>query len=489
MKNPFFSIVIPTRNRHETLPYTISTILQQDCTNFEIIICDNNSTAETKDVVNKFQDQRIKYIRVENTLSMTDNFELAVSYVNGEYITTLADNDGFIQGSLAYLQNLLIINNYPEILRWQKNYYFWPDLPEVNRNYMHLFFNGKLEIINGDSVIIDVLDIQKTFSKLPTIYNSVVSKTLLNELKSRCGRFFNSVSPDIYTGFAFAHLSKKFFSLGVPITIGGTSSKSNGYNALKKSNKILKEFESLSGDIFHKKIPNVHSNQYIAAVYESFLHVKEDLNLDEIKLEMKEAFFKIIKNVIAHDTNEIEQTEKKILLACEDDRELNSYVKTLLLKYPIKVTKRSEASPAIGIPGYKNLLILDAYMFDLKNIFDVSVFMSKFYEYSLDRVGYPTLSSEMHEIGLNEKIAIWGKGHKSEMLLNKIKNNRSDLSVAFFIDSFQENLSSEPPILTPDNIKFKDDVDYLIIASMFVNDIKNMIQKFNLQKIILIYDE
>ena len=38
-KNPFFSIVIPTRNRADTLKYTIKTILNQDFQDYEIIIC------------------------------------------------------------------------------------------------------------------------------------------------------------------------------------------------------------------------------------------------------------------------------------------------------------------------------------------------------------------------------------------------------------------------------------------------------------------
>ena len=58
IKNPFFSIVIPTRNRADTLKYTIKTILNQDFQDYEIIICNNNSVDDTEEIVKKFSDKR-----------------------------------------------------------------------------------------------------------------------------------------------------------------------------------------------------------------------------------------------------------------------------------------------------------------------------------------------------------------------------------------------------------------------------------------------
>jgi len=63
MTSPFFSIVIPTRQRHDTLQYAIQTVLNQSYEDFELIIMDNMSTEETRLVVESFQDDRIKYHR------------------------------------------------------------------------------------------------------------------------------------------------------------------------------------------------------------------------------------------------------------------------------------------------------------------------------------------------------------------------------------------------------------------------------------------
>ena len=45
--NIFFNIIVPTKNRKETLKYTLQTISAQDYDNYKIIILDNNSSDGT----------------------------------------------------------------------------------------------------------------------------------------------------------------------------------------------------------------------------------------------------------------------------------------------------------------------------------------------------------------------------------------------------------------------------------------------------------
>jgi len=43
-----FRVVIPTRQRHERLPYSIRTVLDQNFVNYEIIVWDNYDNQEQK---------------------------------------------------------------------------------------------------------------------------------------------------------------------------------------------------------------------------------------------------------------------------------------------------------------------------------------------------------------------------------------------------------------------------------------------------------
>lgn len=64
----FVSIIIPTYNRANSIKYTLDSFLQQDYpkNKFEIIVCDNNSTDNVKEIVldyvEKYGENRIRYM-------------------------------------------------------------------------------------------------------------------------------------------------------------------------------------------------------------------------------------------------------------------------------------------------------------------------------------------------------------------------------------------------------------------------------------------
>jgi len=69
MEKPFFSIVIPTYNRGNYLKLAIKSILRQNYDDYEIIITDNASTDNTKEVIYSFRNKKIKYFNYLNSFS------------------------------------------------------------------------------------------------------------------------------------------------------------------------------------------------------------------------------------------------------------------------------------------------------------------------------------------------------------------------------------------------------------------------------------
>ena len=65
MNTTFFSICIPVYNGERFLQETIQSVLNQDFSDFELLIVDNASTDGTRDIISSFHDQRIKVIRNE----------------------------------------------------------------------------------------------------------------------------------------------------------------------------------------------------------------------------------------------------------------------------------------------------------------------------------------------------------------------------------------------------------------------------------------
>src|SRR5262249_49982060 len=77
MSTPRFSVVVPTRERADTLQSCLTTCLDQGFDNYEVIVCDNCSSPATREVVEGFASSRIKYVRAPEPLAMSDNWELA----------------------------------------------------------------------------------------------------------------------------------------------------------------------------------------------------------------------------------------------------------------------------------------------------------------------------------------------------------------------------------------------------------------------------
>ena len=61
MENPLVSVIIPTRNRAGYLTQAIASVYAQSHQNFEIIVIDDGSQDNTKDIAGIF-DQRLFYI-------------------------------------------------------------------------------------------------------------------------------------------------------------------------------------------------------------------------------------------------------------------------------------------------------------------------------------------------------------------------------------------------------------------------------------------
>jgi len=379
-KKVFFSIVIPTRNRHETLRYTIQTILEQDFKDYELIICDNNSSKETQELVASFNSKHIKYIHSDKDLAMSDNWELALSHTSGKYITVIADNDGFINGSLGYLYKQLIKHKMPEIIRWEKNSYYWPDMDVHYVKRLGIKTGVKTRVLTEKEVAFDVLNAKASFHLLPMIYCSVVSSSLLEKLKKKTNKVFHSRSPDIYSGFAFLYLVQKYISIDTPITINGTSKKSNGFNCSKAKNDIKSEFVKLNeiaGYPRHKYLPNVRASG-LSGVFDSFLYAKERLKIDDISLGREEIVDKLIKSALVYNEEELQIIKKKFIESVYDDKELLKYTKKAIER--LKVSEPEPPKNRLGF--YENVLYLDGEKFNINNIYEASQFMEQFYNYA-----------------------------------------------------------------------------------------------------------
>jgi glycosyltransferase involved in cell wall biosynthesis len=107
-EQPFFTIGVPTFNRHDLLRETLNSILAQGFTDFEIIV-GNDFTAETLtcDMLGIF-DPRIRIVNYPENLREVGNMNALLGMASGRYFTWLFDDDlyepDFLQTAYDYLE-------------------------------------------------------------------------------------------------------------------------------------------------------------------------------------------------------------------------------------------------------------------------------------------------------------------------------------------------------------------------------------------------
>jgi hypothetical protein len=119
-----------------------------------------------------------------------------------------------------------------DVLIWEKAEYCWPDFIDGN---MKNWFSVKTErvevrIIEPCNKLHNVIAFREGYNLLPCVYNGVVKKSLLEEVaeKSINGKFFNSISPDVYSGIALSQVLDKYVYVNYLFSVNGASSFSNG---------------------------------------------------------------------------------------------------------------------------------------------------------------------------------------------------------------------------------------------------------------------
>ena len=88
-----YSIVIPTRNRAEYLPYAIQSVLDAARNDVELIVSNNFSTDATPQTLSGIEDPRLRVISPNVSLPMAGHYEFAISHATGDWITILGDDD------------------------------------------------------------------------------------------------------------------------------------------------------------------------------------------------------------------------------------------------------------------------------------------------------------------------------------------------------------------------------------------------------------
>lgn len=277
MKKQLLTIIIPTRERPDTLKHCLRTVLMQGDDRFEIIVSDNFSGPETKEVVESFNSEKITYIRPKNRLGMAENFEFALQHANGNWVTIIGDDDGLLPNAVSNFFKILgdrdvrVVSSLPCGFEW----------PSLSDNgYGRLLFlsnkkRGDSEIRSSKSCLNKVVCNGHEYKELPCLYNGGFMRIdLIDEIRNESGgEFYKTINPDVYSGAAACSKEEKFLYIWEPLVVGGSSHHSNGVQWAKKPSSETKNlaFAQENQKKFHHSLGSGLAPSLSLHVYDSYL--------------------------------------------------------------------------------------------------------------------------------------------------------------------------------------------------------------------------
>jgi glycosyltransferase involved in cell wall biosynthesis len=152
---PYFSIIIPTYNRAGFIGKTIDSLLNQTFDDFEIIVVDDGSTDNTKEIVEAFTDPRVKYYWKENAeRGAARNF--GAERANGQYLNFFDSDDMAYPNHLQEAKNVIEKFNNPNIfaLGYELEY-------KKNKNIKISFQDINKQLINGNLLSCNPVFVEK----------------------------------------------------------------------------------------------------------------------------------------------------------------------------------------------------------------------------------------------------------------------------------------------------------------------------------------
>lgn len=152
------SVIIPAYNAERTIQETVDSVLNQSCSNFELIIVNDGSTDNTLEMVQKIKDPRIKILSFENSGPATSR-NRGIDVARGEFISFLDADDLWTSDKLE--EQVKSFDKHPEA----GVVYSWAAFIDESGKFLHamepIYYEGNVYkellvwcfIISGSNVL------------------------------------------------------------------------------------------------------------------------------------------------------------------------------------------------------------------------------------------------------------------------------------------------------------------------------------------------
>jgi hypothetical protein len=324
------SFVIPTRNRTSFIEPLIRRCLEINGS--QIIISDNSDVKTLDKLLVKYNTKRIKYYYYPEKISVIENFNNALKYVETTYVCYLGDDDMVgpgIEESLTIMnENNIDVLNVDYVTKPLQ--YFWPNNPTKRWGDIgsKLYFSSYYGSFKINNIFKAKRLVKINFGLgpllLPRLYLGIVRTSLLHKILDKNRNVFGGYSPDIFSSYILSIECSNPYIIDYPIIIPGACSKSTSAARANRTdigelldNDHLGRFKNVQWD---KRIPEFYSPYNVWA---ATLLIGIEENNDKISLfsfshlyalNIINSNFNLLKVINAINSLSRNNTPRKILI-------------------------------------------------------------------------------------------------------------------------------------------------------------------------------
>ena len=221
-KIPKITVIIPVYNSQKSIELSLTSVLNQNMRDFEIILINDNSKDNSLKIINEMKnyDKRIKIINNHKNMGTLYSRCIGVLNSKGKYIFMLDNDDLFLKEDIfETIYNIAEKDNY-DIVEFKAftipNYQ--PDIKDIKQNY----FNFHLNNLILHQPELSIFPISRNFKIFPndfSIWGKCIKKKVykrsINALGIKRYSIFNCWTEDVSMIFIIFNLANSYIFVNI----------------------------------------------------------------------------------------------------------------------------------------------------------------------------------------------------------------------------------------------------------------------------------
>jgi glycosyltransferase involved in cell wall biosynthesis len=256
----------------------VRSVLSQDYDDMELVVSDNASDDGTQEILAEFRgDPRLKVLRLEELVEVTDNWSNGVRAATGDYLLLIGDDDYLLPGYARRLDDLIERYEEPDCITYNGYTYAYPGALHGHResHYADPYFRwpadlpaeGPIPRAKREQIARDLFAFR--FHIHLNLQTTVVSRQAVDRMRNG---FLKPPFPDFYALNALMLITDNWVYSPEQLIVIGISPKSFGRSVHGHERVEGLEYLGIDPD-FPGHLPG---NEVINGTYATLLELKRD---------------------------------------------------------------------------------------------------------------------------------------------------------------------------------------------------------------------